>query len=69
MSEQQLGSVDNENGLVRSPARTVCRDLKSCFQNASPKDILAIPPVEQRSRVGRIIAEKKKDPWLKKNTK
>ncbi|KAK9880357.1 hypothetical protein WA026_010242 [Henosepilachna vigintioctopunctata] len=51
ISEPQPGpSMQDENRVSRSPIRRVCRDLTTFFQNASPKDILPIPTVEQRNQ-------------------
>lgn len=50
ISEPQPGPSRQDDSLIRSPIRKVCRDLTTTFENASPKDILAIPTVEQRSQ-------------------
>ncbi|CAG9561341.1 unnamed protein product [Danaus chrysippus] len=51
ISEPQSGpSMQQENSVSRSPIRRVCRDLTTSFENASPKDILPIPTVEQRNQ-------------------
>ncbi|CAG9794044.1 unnamed protein product [Diatraea saccharalis] len=46
----QIGSFriwcSSNNFEIHSPIRSVCRDLTSCFENASPKDILPIPTVQ-----------------------
>ncbi|CAH1976570.1 unnamed protein product [Acanthoscelides obtectus] len=49
-SPQPEPSIQNEDSVIRSPIRRVCRDLTTSFENASPKDILAIPTVEQRNQ-------------------
>lgn len=51
ISEPRPGpSMQEENSVSRSPIRRVCRDLTTSFQNASPKDILPIPSVEQTNQ-------------------
>ncbi|KAK9870093.1 hypothetical protein WA026_006187 [Henosepilachna vigintioctopunctata] len=47
---QPRPSMQDENSVSRSPIRRVCRDLTTFFPNASPKDILPIPTVEQRNQ-------------------
>ena len=39
-----------ENSVSRSLIRRPCRDLTTSFDNASPKDILPIPTVEQTNQ-------------------
>ncbi|XP_074038536.1 uncharacterized protein [Leptinotarsa decemlineata] len=50
ISEPQPGPSRHNDSLIRYPIHEVCRDLTTTFENASPKDILAIPAVQQRNQ-------------------